>query len=548
MENNINNSFIEIHNNSSSLPKGIVNENEYFGVLNVEMKKTEVTQRSTYLHFSIDKSGSMSEGMGNSSKMNYVKQTFVNMVKYFVKIDANIYIQVNTFNDEVSGLIDCVKITYDNLDEIIQKIRDISPDGCTNIEDALNSANKSITEYSKKFSDHQVAHIFMTDGYATKGIDTDSLLCHLVSDEFTNIFVGFGYEHNLILLRKLSEIKNAEYQFVNNMENTALVYGEVIHKFIYPALNNVEFRINNGEIYDWQTNKWTNVLKESVIVSEAKKMYHIKTTSHESVSVHIYSEERLLESVSSIPFLLNIDTNQIIDNNLTIYAFRQKVQELLFSAKDSNKLNESEKITFKKHLRDLFRNIRKYMRENNMQENGLLKMLCDDIVIMYRSLSNRYGNMFVLARHTTQGRQQTYNTTPTSYSGIDPFIQFDGVVPPTPMRPPRMTRQTTATFRMQTEVDDDLSIGSKSPTLSLRFPSEDINDDTFRKYHETGFVDEENTETVFRSLSEDSDNEYIAEDEIESYIPSNGDTTCFATPSVLRTMREVSQTHPTNPN
>jgi len=544
IENNIQDSSIEIHNDSSSLPFLHLNNGEYFGILKLKMKKTEITKQPTFLNFTIDKSGSMNDISSGTKKIDYVIQTFINMVNYFAKLEKEIYIQVNTFNENVNKLVDCVQITKDNVDEIINKIRDIKADGSTNIESALKSTNEIMLDYSEKFPEHQVGHIFMTDGDPTHGSTSHDILCSYVNESFPNIFVGFGEYHNVNLLRKLSDKKLAEYQFVDNMEHTALIYGEVIHQFMYPALQNVELRSINCELYDWRNNIWTNTLVEAVITSETEKIYHIKTTEPNISAVEVFRLSELLDTVLSIPDLIDMETNDIIKNDLTKYAYRQKVQEILFNAKDDRNFRGAEKTNFKRHLRDTFDNVRKYMRENEMMEDGLLKMLCDDIAILFKSLNSNFADIenigrIALARHSSQGRQQTYNLTPTSS-----VRNADTLIPPhTPLRPNRLKRMHTANIYPTTEYNSE-SIDNKSNGLSLRIPSDDdINEDTFEKYIRSGMVDIDKQVTVFRTLSEESDEVLSLEDNIESYIPSNNSTTCFATPSAIRTMRDISQTH-----
>jgi uncharacterized protein YegL len=547
IENNIQDSSIEIHNDSSSLPFLHLNDGEYFGILRLKMKKTEITKQPTFLHFTIDKSGSMNDCSSGTKKIEYVIQTFVNMVNYFASLEKDIYIHVNTFSDSVNTLVDCVQITKDNVKEIIKTIRTITPDGSTNIEAALKSANKVIVEYSEKFPHHQIGHIFMTDGDPTHGEQSPTILSSYVNESFPNIFVGFGEFHNVSLLRILSDKKLADYQFVDNMEHTGLIYGEVIHQFMFPALQHVELRSINGELYDWRNDIWTNSLFEPVITSETEKIYHIKTTDPKNVAVEIFRLGQLLDTEISIPDLLDMETNEIVKNDLTKYAYRQKVQELLFKAKDERNFKGKEKANFKMHLRDTFDNTRKYMRETEQLDDGLLKMLCDDISIVYKILTTNILDIdsvsrIALARHTSQGRQQAYNLTPTA-SGRN----ADTIVPPFTPKPNLLKRMQTANINPPTQsYDYDDSNGNG---LSLRIPSDDhINEDTFEKYIQAGMVDVDTHVTVFRTLSEESIEGRSSEDSIENYIPSNNSTTCFATPSAIQTMRDVSQTLPDNNN
>lgn len=553
---NIDNSEVLIHTNKETLPLTNIGEDEYFGILKIKVAKTKLVKTPTFLLFTIDKTGSMNDRQsGNTTKMDYVMQTFVSMMNYLSMLETDMYIQVNTFNTDVDVLVDCVKITIENVEEINRKIKSLVPDGTTNIGNALTVANEHISEYMEKNINHQIAHIFMTDGDPTVGEFSETTLSNKVNEKYNNIIVGFGYNHNVNLLSRMAEKKNSEYQFVDNMENTALVYGEAIHKFIYPALRSVEIHIENGTLYDWQTNQWTNCLYEDIIIGEIEKIYHIKTTQPNNVDVNIYgkiaslpvssdSDEiaydfKLLDTAMSIPNLIDIETGEIQRSDLTIYALRQKVQELLYLAKQY----EADRNQVKSDLCDAFRFIRKYMRKNNLQEDGLLKMLCDDLSITYRSMFHNRGRALLLARHTSQGRQRTYNTGSTHASDdmentLFRRNAFDNT-PLIPMTPRKLQRLPTIQRQHTRNISfTDMDITPTKNTLSLQIPSDDeINDDPFTKYEETGFfIPPRNV--VFKNIFDDD--EYSSEDEVDSYQPDQNNTTCFATPGVLDTMRTMS--------
>jgi uncharacterized protein YegL len=553
---NIDNSEVLIHTNKETLPLMNMAEDEYFGILKIKVAKTKMVKTPTFLLFTIDKTGSMNDKQsGKNTKMDYVVQTFVSMMNYLSTLETDMYIQVNTFNIDVDVLVDCVKITVDNVEEINRKIKSLVPDGSTNIGKALTVANEHISEYMEKNTTHQIAHIFMTDGDPTIGELSETILSNKVNEKYNNIIVGFGYNHNVNLLSRMAEKKNAEYQFVDNMENTTLVYGEAIHKFIYPALRSVEIHIENGTLYDWQTNKWTNCLYEDIIIGEIEKIYHVKTTQPINVDVNIYgaiasipvtidsgeitNEFKLLDTAMSMPDLIDIESDEIQTSDLTKYAFRQKVQELLYEAKQYER-NANQ---VKNDLCDAFKFIRKYMRKNNLQEDGLLKMLCDDLSITYRSMFHNRGRALLLARHTSQGRQRTYNTGSTHASDVieNTLFQrneFDNT-PSIPMTPRKLQRLPTIQRQHTRNISfTDMDITPTKNSLSLQIPSDDeINDDPFTKYEESGFfVPPRNV--VFKNIFDDD--EYSSEDEVEFYLPEQNNTTCFATPGILDTMRTMS--------
>jgi hypothetical protein len=390
---------------------------EYFSVLKINMGETKITTRPLFLLFTIDITGSMQSPAGfysASTKLDYVKQTFHSMIHYLSAQPAEIYIRVHAFNTSVKTVVDTILITPDNVADLTAKIRGLEANECTDIGLALDSASIALTKYAETHPEHQVVHVFMTDGEPTVGERNTTILAESIETTFTNIFVGIGAEHNAGIMRKLSEVRNAEYQYVDNMENTSLVYGETIHRCLYPAVKEVNISMVDGLIYDWQTNTWTETLYEPLIVGDFEKIYHIKSRGMYSAEAHFSGkycdgDREFCHTVFSMPPLIGMDELDVPITDLSKYLFRQRVQELLYEGKDLDSRSSCDEIdTYRASLKDLFREMRDSMRASGLMDDPFMKMLCDDISITYKYVGTRHAQMAILSRQTAQGRQQTY--------------------------------------------------------------------------------------------------------------------------------------------
>ena len=409
-----------IHSDDAGLPVEVfdIDDASDFGIINIKMKSVAITQQPLFLLFTIDRTYSMEESdRKRISKMNQVKQTFKNLIHYLSNQDITVYICVNAFNETVETLIDVVLINKDNISNLIQKIEELTPDGLTNIGAALISATQKINTYSADNPTHQVGHIFMTDGEPTIGIRNGNELSTHVNYTYNNTFIGYGGDHNASLLRELCENNNAEYLFVDKTENTSFVYGEAIHKFLYPAIKNVNIQIDNGYIYNWRTNKWVTELNENVLVGEIDKIYNIKTTDYENVNVTIWGEygthfEKygVIDRLYPLPPLVS-PSGDIIPSfvDLTKHAFRQNVMEILFYAKKN--LHSKEELCIKDKIKELFNHLKQYIQNNNYENDAFMKTLCDDLSIVYNTIGGEHGNTYAISRHSAQGGQQSYNTS-----------------------------------------------------------------------------------------------------------------------------------------
>lgn len=489
----IDSAYFEFHNQDGNLD--VVGPEEQFGVLRLKTGSVKITSQPTFLLFSIDNTGSMNERTnGNVTKMDIVKQSFKSIILYLSSLDAPVYVSVHTFNESIDVVADKVRITKDNVNELIEKISNIRADHSTDIELALTNAKMVIQEYKEEHKEHQIAHIFMTDGHATRGSVNNNYLSKLIEEtDCGSVFIGFGNDHNVSLLKKFSENKRSFYQYIRDFESTASVYGELLHPYLYPCIENFTILVENGHIYDWTKNEWTDRFDEDILIGETEKIYHIKKTKDANIAVDVYgidmtiggAEKAHIEKMTELPHLLTEETGDIVGTDLTPYMFRHKTLELLYQ---SINLTAEEKTSLRCEINSVYVRLRDYMAVNGKFDDGFLRQLCDDLYIAHMSLKMFNGHMLTLSRYTSQGRQQTNVSTPRRQDAQE----FD--CPPAP-RPSRLMRQNTGMVIQPEELE--------FPPLIL---PEDIQ-------------------------------------EIESYQLSQSTTSCYASPTVLDTMTQI-QTAP----
>jgi hypothetical protein len=196
------------------------------------------------------------------------------------------------------------------------------------------------------------------------------------------------------------------------------------------------------------------------------------------------------------------------------YIYRQKVQEILYKA---NNLQIGQFYQLKITMKEVFKKMRAYMRDNNLLNDPFMKLLCDDISVTYQNMGTVNGLQFTYNRQTSQGRQKSYNVRSTSNddenllrSKNNRLQQMD--TPPLLQRQyavsSAMFNRSIATNHFGTidEFDDDNTILEEPSLLNI------ITDNT---------VDDE--------------------DNLDNYLVSNEVTSCYSTPSVLNTMRSFSQ-------
>jgi AraC-like DNA-binding protein len=91
----------------------------------------------------------------------------------------------------------------------------------------------------------------------------------------------------------------------------------------------------------------------------------------------------------------------------------------------------------KTELKNFMDEMKKYMTDNNLNDDGFMKNLCDDIYISYRTFDTKFGAMYNAARQSSQGAQRCYTVNHTPDESNEPFR--GGCC-----AQPKLTRQTNA--------------------------------------------------------------------------------------------------------
>jgi len=413
-----------------------------FGILNLQACSAPVSQQDQDLIFMIDCSGSMSDKCSDGrSKMQHIVHTLKNMVFYFKENqEIRNHITIKCFDDKIYNIVERTAVNSKNFNEIIFKIDEIIPQGSTNIELALQNLKETIDEI-KKIDNYcgNICNIFMTDGDVTSGNNIHEVLAEMVDRSITNAFIGFGLHHDATLLNALSDGANSEYYFIDKLENSGFVYGEILHGIIYKLLKNVKINISDGFIYNFKKNIWVDSLTIDEIVSESNKMYHVCSNKPYECVVNLTADKAVGDHSLDTNMNMNmtITSEETNEEDLTKYIYRQRTLQHLFMAKEflkrkktndylrdsslvfnlninKNDLDSKEEQTkLENDLAGFMEEMKKFMTDHNLLDDKIMKNLCDDIYICYRTLGTKFGAMYVTARQSSQGTQRGYNVSHT---------------------------------------------------------------------------------------------------------------------------------------
>uniref|UniRef100_A0A6C0JHY2 VWFA domain-containing protein n=1 Tax=viral metagenome TaxID=1070528 RepID=A0A6C0JHY2_9ZZZZ len=414
--------------------------NTYFGIVNLKIKKMDPIIQKRHFVFTVDCSGSMSDLCNDGrTKMDHSNHTLINMITYFAEHpELSVSVSVFAFDSDIYKIIENEEVIQENLDKLIHCVRKIRPKDMTNIEKALLNSKEYIASYIENNTETNICHIFMTDGDATQGNTMPNELKEFVAPLVSNIFIGFGLEHNAYLLKELAatESKN-NYYFVDALEKSGFVYGEILHSVIYRLLENTTITVTNGLVYDWKKNSWVDTIEIGDLVSESNKIFHVLSNNPSDFTLVVST----IDCTTKDTFDLHIQNSDgFID--LSNYKYRQRTQQLLFDVNLHNfdvikhnvsysgdKYDELHKTLQSngKLLKEKMKKLLKEMQQLSQslekdEEKAFIKLLCDDIFICLQTFESKHSAMYSCARQASQGAQRSYSATYTpKFDNNTPF-------------------------------------------------------------------------------------------------------------------------------
>lgn len=359
-------------------------EGSQFGIITHTIQESPIDPTGIALKITIDNSGSMD----SQDKIGLVKHTVKNILRTIVDKKLPIHVHVDTFNADVTCVFELTSVREDNLETLIHKVEKIYAEGYTNIELALTTSREIGVGFAKRH------HLFLTDGFPTEGNCESDYLIGLIDEHFPGTYIGYGEDHNHKLLEGFSN-KNTEssYQLVNNVEMIGNLCGEILFNICYPAIKDILMctPFERDLIYNAKTNKWENNVRLDAFISGKTYHYPMFTTEECAMLVHTVGKSVITGEETETNVFMN-PTDERVD--LTKEMFRHATDHLL----RMTPIN-------KQKVRDMFKKVRSYARENNLLQDTYYKLIFDDLYTCFNG-----NEMNITARIISNTRNQTYRS------------------------------------------------------------------------------------------------------------------------------------------
>lgn len=190
----------------------------------------------------IDTSGSMRD----DSKIIYVKQSLQIILD---SMGAEDWLSIITFDLQIQTLVKQILCKAEHKESIRQKIHWIQAQGGTNLCEGLLEATNCLLPFD---SSRKQGIMLLTDGEATHGHVTTSAILTVVNDTLnldgtTVSCIGYGTNHNVDLLRRLSEKYAGSYYVVQHASDVPIVFGDIMGGLLSTCSQRIHIEVDQIE-------------------------------------------------------------------------------------------------------------------------------------------------------------------------------------------------------------------------------------------------------------------------------------------------------------
>jgi hypothetical protein len=191
----------------------------------IQIKAPESEARQpVHLCCLIDTSGSMDMDM----KLESVKRSLHFLLDFLGPEDK---VSIITFSETAHTILSQIAVTATEKENIRARIAIMRPETNTNLSASIVECRASLTTDTATVKQ---GVILLTDGHANLGLTRPCDIMELVQNTIARFngtsisCVGYGSDHNADLLQSISTEGGGSYYMVNNLEDVAAVFGNIL--------------------------------------------------------------------------------------------------------------------------------------------------------------------------------------------------------------------------------------------------------------------------------------------------------------------------------
>ena len=245
------------------------------------------SRNNTHTIVLLDTSGSMSY----NSKLNNIAKSLSFLLKFLQSTD---YLSLVTFNYGSQIIIDNMKVSSEYLEAFKYAIDTLDAEGGTNLSSGLLNV-KSIIERADHTQVSKTGLIILTDGHVNEGVIKSEELMRIISlikgvnPNISITTIGYGEDHNATLLNSIATNGGGSYNIVNNIEEVATVFGDILGGLMTTVSQNVKLEYPSSwnciNMYSKTTENSSTTLYIGDVYAESETILLFENTTNDTIKL-----------------------------------------------------------------------------------------------------------------------------------------------------------------------------------------------------------------------------------------------------------------------
>lgn len=250
--------------------------------------KVSKDRKPVFLIPVIDRSGSMSASLDKyeyttrNSKLECAKNATKELIDLLIDGDK---IAIVTFDDEISIVQKPITISSGAKKEIYYNIDKITSRGCTNISDAIKTANELFSNSDTEKYNCKI--VLLSDGYANVGFDKSEqfipLMCSIIDRGISTSTVGIGIDYDLDVMETIANNCAGSFTHVSNANEIKDVFATELKttQSIVAKDTILKIKLPNMVSFKPNFNNFPETTEKDFITLNLGNLYNDKTIYYE---------------------------------------------------------------------------------------------------------------------------------------------------------------------------------------------------------------------------------------------------------------------------
>ena len=244
-------------------------------------------RNATHTIVLLDLSGSMNE----NSKLQNVKKSLSFLVRF---LQSNDKLSLVTFNYQSVIEIQNTNVTSEYLQTFQHIIDNLNAEGGTNLSAGLLNV-KSMLSACDNGSGMKTGLIILTDGHTNEGVTTPREILRIiesiktVNPSISITTIGYNEDHNAEILKSIAETGGGSYNIVNNIEQVATVFGDILGGLMSTVVQNCYAKFDSSwktlNTYPLDESGDKKILKIGDITAESETILLFENTNSTIVEI-----------------------------------------------------------------------------------------------------------------------------------------------------------------------------------------------------------------------------------------------------------------------